>query len=162
MAFAGEEAVDRAGLADAVASLAEDWTTPVRSPYVFYATDFGEDGAPLRQAVKELVEAVTALPCVLGEYVKGRVVQQEIVRTVSQAALVIADISGDSPNVYIEVGAARAANVPMFLLRQGPPGRPAFMLRDQQVWDYATAADLLGRAIRISYPYRRSVLAPLR
>jgi hypothetical protein len=104
--------------------------------------------------------AVTALPCILGEYVTGDVVQREILRAVSAAALVIADISGDSPNVYIEIGAAKAANVPVFLLRKGRPGRPAFMLRDQQVWDYSTGPELLARALRIVYPYRRTLVGP--
>jgi len=153
------ETADAGSLAEAAASLAEDWRTPARSPYVFYATDFEEPGKPLRQTVKELVEAVTTLPCVLGEYVRGEVVQREILRAVSQATAVLADISGNGPNVHVEVGAARAADVPVFLLRQGPPGRPAFMLRDQQVWDYATDADLLGRVTQIVYPYRRTLLS---
>jgi len=50
------------------------------------------------------VEAVTTLPCILGEYVKGQVVQREILHAVSHASLVLADISGHSPNVYIELG----------------------------------------------------------
>ena len=71
------------------------------------------------------------------------------------ASMVLADITGDSSNVYIEMGAALAAGVPVALLRKGPPGRPAFMLRDQQVYDYATDAELIGRAVRVTYPYRR-------
>jgi hypothetical protein len=152
---------DAAGiLTEAADALAEDWTTPARSPYVFYATDFATEDKPLRRLVKDLVEAVSTVPCVLGEYVKGTVVQHETLRGVGEAMVVLADISEDSPNVYIEVGAARAADVPVYLLRQGPPGRPAFMLRDQQVWDYATDADLLGRVARIAYPYRRTLLTP--
>jgi hypothetical protein len=33
------------------------------------------------------------------------------------------------------------------------------MLRDQQVYDYASDADLLGRAVRITYPVRRILQA---
>ena len=132
---------------------------PIRSPYVFYATDFDEERKPLRLAIKDLVEAITTLPCVLGEYVKGEPVQREILRTVAQAKVVLADITGNGPNVYVEVGAARAADVDVRLLRQGPPGRPAFILRDMQVWDYSTDSDLLGRATRIIYPYRRTLLS---
>ena len=157
---AGAQTADTPSLAEAAAAFAEDWMTPARSPYVFYATDFDADGKPSRHAVKELVESITTLPCMLGEYVKGEVVQREILRAVSQATLVLADISGHSPNVYIEVGAAKAAEVPVFLLRQGPPGRPPFMLRDQQVWDYGTDAELLGRVAQIVYPHRRTLLNP--
>jgi len=82
-------------------------------------------------------------------------VQREILRAAAGAALVLADITGDSPNVYIEAGAALSAGVPVALLRAGPQGRPPFMLRDQQVYDYATDAELVGRAIQVAYPYRR-------
>ena len=108
------------------------------------------------------MEAVTALPCVLGEYVRGDVVQGEILRAVCGAVLVLADISSDGPNVYFELGAARGAGVSVAVLRQGKLGRPPFMLRDHQVWDYATPADLLGRVTRIAYPYRRTLLASRR
>lgn len=76
-------------------------------------------------------------------------------RMVTNSSVLLADISGDSPNVYVEIGAALGAGVPIALLRQGKPGRPAFMLRDQQVYDYGTDAESLARAIRVSYPYRR-------
>jgi TIR domain len=153
------EAVDAESIAEAAAALAEDWMEPIRSPYVFYATDFDEERKPLRLAVKDLVEAITTLPCVLGEYVKGEPVQREILRTVAQAKVMLADITGNGPNVYVEVGAGRAADVDVRLLRQGPPGRPAFILRDMQVWDYSTDSDFLGRVTRITYPYRRTLLS---
>jgi hypothetical protein len=140
-------------------TFAEDWRPPARSPYVFYATDFEPANKSIRHIVEELVEAVTILPCMLGEYVQGDALQREILRSVTQAKLVLADISKNAANVYVELGAARAANVPLAILRQGPPGRPIFMLRDQQVWDYSTEADLLGRIVRVIYPYRRSLLS---
>jgi hypothetical protein len=145
-------------IAERAVTLAEDWRTPARSPYVFYATAFEAESKSMRRIVEELVEAVTTLPCILGEYLKGDVVQREILRSVTEAALVLADVSKNAANVYVELGAARAVNVPVAILRQGPPGRPVFMLRDQQVWDYSTDADLLGRIVRIIYPYRRSLL----
>src|SRR4029077_4198503 len=84
-----------------------------------------------------------------------RSVQRNILGAAAGACMMLADITGNSPNVHIEVGAALAAGVPVALLRKGPPGRPAFMLRDQQVYDYATDAELIGRAVRLTYPYRR-------
>jgi hypothetical protein len=158
----GPEAADSGNLMGLAETLREDWRAAARSPYIFYATGFGDESERLRRGVRELVEAVTALPCVLGEYVRGDVVQREILRAVCGAVLVLADISGDGPNVYVELGAARGAGVPVAVLRQGKLGRPPFMLRDQQVWDYATPADLLGRVTRIAYPYRRTLLASSR
>ncbi len=144
----------------AAASLSDDWRSPEHNPYAFYIADFDVDNFQIRQVVKEIFESVTGIPCVLGEYVEGEVVQREILNTIAGSAVVLADISAGKPNVYIEIGAARASNVPLFLLRQGPPGRPAFMLRDLQVWDYQETPDLLGRVLRIAYPYRRSLLTP--
>jgi hypothetical protein len=95
----------------------------------------------------------------MGEYVswsaKAGSVQQDILRAAAGASMVLADITAESSNVYIETGAALAAGVPVALLRKGPPGRPSFMLRDQQVYDYDTDAELVGRAVRVTYPYRR-------
>ena len=145
-------------LTDYAVNLAEEWQTPRRAPYIFYSTDFGAGGRGLRAEVVETVQAVTGLPCLIGEYLRGSV-QEEILHTVANASLVLADITGDSPNVYIEVGAARAAGVPLALLRRGPTGRPVFMLRDQQVYDYANDAELVARAVRIAYPARRTLQA---
>jgi hypothetical protein len=85
-------------------------------------------------------------------------VQRDILRSVVGATLVLADISGESLNVHVEVGAARAADLPVRLLRQGRPSRPTFMLRDKQVWNYGSDADLLGRVARLTYPFRRRLV----
>lgn len=142
-------------LNDYAVNLSEQWRDPQYEPYVFYATDFGPGGRELRNLVRESIETTTGLACRIGEYVEGSPVQTEILRMVMNSSLLLADISGDSSNVYVEIGAARGAGVPLALLRKGAPGRPTFMLRDHQVYDYATDAEALGRAIRVSYPYRR-------
>jgi hypothetical protein len=138
-------------------NLAEEWATPRRVPYFFFATEFGD--SELRRRVVQTVEAVTGVSCRTGEYVTWSSptgsVQRDILRAAAGATMVLADITGDSANVYVEAGAALAAGVPVALLRKGPPGRPTFMLRDQQVHDYATDAELIARAVRLTYPYRR-------
>lgn len=148
---------DTGRLCEYAENLAEEWHTPRRVPYIFYATEFGKRETHRR--VIETVEAVTGISCRMGEYVPwhpaGGSVQREILRTAAGASLVLADITGDSPNVYMEVGAALSAGAPVALLRAGRRGRPAFMLGDQQVYDYATDAELVGRAVRVAYPYRR-------
>lgn len=158
----GPEVADSGTLTGLAETLREDWRAPARSPYVFFATDFDAQTAQLRRTVRELMEAVTVLPCVLGELVKGDVAQREIVRAVRGAALVLADISGDDPNVYVQLGAALGGGVPVALFRRGAPAVPPFLLEDQRVWDYATPADLLGRVTRVAYPYRRTLLASRR
>src|ERR1700727_2454433 len=73
-------------------------------------------GKDLRTLMKESIEAATGLPCRTGEYVQGSPVQTEIFRMVTNSSVLIADTSGDSPNVYTEIGAARGAEVPVALL----------------------------------------------
>jgi hypothetical protein len=144
---------DAVQLSEYAENLAEEWRTPERAPYIFYATEFGK--RELHRSVIAAVQAATGVPCILGEYVTGSPVQREILNTVSRATMVLANITGDSPNVYLETGAALASRRPVALLRSGPPGRPVFMLRDQQVHDYANDAELVGRAVRVAYPHRR-------
>jgi hypothetical protein len=83
------------------------------------------EGQALRRLVTETIVAVTGLPCTVGEYLGSVSVQREILRIVSGASLVLAEISGNSPNVYIEIRAARATEVPVMLLRSGPTSWPA-------------------------------------
>jgi hypothetical protein len=85
--FVPDQIIERA------VTFAESWRSPARSPYVFYATDFEPENKSIRHIVEELVEAVTVLPCMLGEYVQGDALQREILRSVTQAKLVLADIS---------------------------------------------------------------------
>lgn len=157
--FSSAERTSSDDLAELAASLREDWRVPAQSPYVFYSSGFDDETSGTRTAVKQLVEAVAGVPCVLGSYVQGEVVQRDILRSVAGATLMVADISAESPNVYIEIGAARASGAHVSLLRHGPPGRPPFMLRDQQVFDYGSDADLLGQVVRIVYPHRRTIIA---
>ena len=76
----------------------------------------------------QTVEAVTGVSCRIGEYVSlsspTGPVQRDILSAVAGASMVLADITGNSPNVHIEIGAALAAGVPIALLRKGPPRPP--------------------------------------
>jgi hypothetical protein len=146
-------------LLDYAVGLSEEWRVPRKEPYVFFAADFGLEGKELRTLMKESIEAATGLPCRTGEYIQGSPVQTEIFRMVTNSSVLIADTSGDSPNVYTEIGAARGAEVPVALLGSGKPRRPTFMLRDHEVYDYATDAEAIGRAVRVTYPYRRFLQA---
>lgn len=108
------------------------------------------------------MEAITAVPRRVGEYVEGEAVQRDILRSAMEASLVLAAISGDGPNVYVEIGAARARpRCRSCFLRRARSVGPAFMLRDQQVWDYETDAELIARVVHACYPYRRSLLTLL-
>jgi hypothetical protein len=57
-------------IAERAVGLAEDWQTPARSPYVFYATDFETERKSMRRAVEELVESVRRFLACLGSISK--------------------------------------------------------------------------------------------
>jgi hypothetical protein len=147
-----EAAGDTGRLFEYAQDLAEKWRAPERKPHIFYATEFRK--TELHRRVTRTVEAVTGVPCVMGQDLPGPV-QQEILRKVSGATMVLADITGNSPNVYVEIGAALSAGVPVVLLRESSSSRPAFMLADQPLYAYATDAELVARAVKVAYPHRR-------
>lgn len=111
-------------LASIATTLADDWQPPARSPHIFYATDFDADVVSLRTAARDLVEAVTLVPCLLGEYVSGDTVQRDILQAVCGATLLLADISVGGSNVFIEIGAARCER-PAVPAAPGTPGPAA-------------------------------------
>jgi len=147
-------------LGPALERLEDDWRTPRRPSYVFYATDIGAASKERNDAVRRIVEAVTGMPCIIGQYIRsGGPVQQEIVSYIRDASVVIANISDDNLNTCVEAGMARACGRQLYLVRGGSRGRPPFMFRDLQVFDFDSDADLLGRVHSLLYRHRRRILS---
>ena len=144
-------------LQDKIEDLEEAWKISVHQHYVFFATDLTKNGER-NQIIKEHIQRITSMPCILGDRIREGSVQQIIIRKISDAFVMIADISEDNLNTFIEAGIARGAGTRLHLVAQGPRHTPAFMFRDQQVEYYSDDAELLGTINRIIYPYRRRVI----
>jgi len=110
------------------------------------------------ELVRRLIQRVSAMPCLMGEDIRQGQIQQEIVKRITSAFMMVADISEENLNTCIEAGIAVGAKTPIHLLAGGPRHKPPFMFRDQQVWYYENDIDLLGIIHNLVRPYRRRII----
>ena len=146
------------GLEDAMEELAEQWHKPASLHYAFFATDLDRSNLMRNQAVQQLVQCVTGMPCVMGEDIRGEHLQQQIRDRIAGAFIMVADISQDNLNTCIEAGIAKGAGTRLHLVAREPRHRPPFMFRDLQVFHYADDTELLAVIHRVLHPYRRRIL----
>ncbi|MBD3237337.1 MAG: TIR domain-containing protein [Candidatus Eisenbacteria bacterium] len=148
----------RPDFARAIQELGEHWRKPASPHYAFFATDLGSSNLMRNRAVQQLVQCVTAMPCILGEDVRAEHLQKEIRDRIAGAFIMVADISRDNLNTCIEAGIARGTGTRLHLVAQEPRHRPPFMFRDLQVFHYEDDTELLAVIHRVLHPYRRRVL----
>ena len=142
-----------------VEALRDSWKHGHLRHYVFFASNF--DQPERNEIISQSIQRITAMRCLMGEdiQVAAHSVQQEIVEQIRGAFVVIGDITEPSNiNTLIEIGVARGASIPFYLVAAEPRQRPAFMLRDNQVFFYKNDMELLGQIHRLIYPYRRRIL----
>ncbi|MGA7409172.1 MAG: toll/interleukin-1 receptor domain-containing protein [Bryobacteraceae bacterium] len=147
----------------AIQNLWNVWQEPARPHYIFFATDLSAPTARRSGDLRDLIERVTGMPTVVGDEIQEAPLQVSIARSLKEAFLVIADITGSPEptfnlDVCIEAGIARAVDGNLVLMAAGNPRRPPFMLRDLQMPTYQNAVEQLGLIHRIVKPYRRRVL----
>jgi hypothetical protein len=138
---------------------------PQRDHYVFYSTDINPDNAARNRAVRDVVQAVTGMPCKFGKAIDGQEnIYRQIIKDIRNAFVMLADLSGRRPNILIEAGIAIGAEVHIHYLesRQAveilPSKSPPVMLGGIQSHHYVDEVELLGHIHRLMYPYRRLVL----
>ena len=147
-----------AALNAAVQDLWEDWHEPPTPNYIFLATNFDAGHQQRNAMMRQVIQTVTGMECILGQGVREGSVQKIISDRIAGASLVIADISNENLNTCIEAGIARGAQRRLYLIAQGPRRRPPFMFRDQEVSYYANDTELIGHVHRLIYPHRRRIL----
>ena len=138
--------------------IADEWKRPPQPHYTFFSTNFDDQNRARNQVIRQILQRVTGIPCVVGDDIREGQIQQIITQRIAQALMVTSDISEDNLNTCIEAGIARGASTRLHLVARGPRRRPPFMFRDQQVFFYSDDIELLGIMHRIAYPYRRRVL----
>jgi hypothetical protein len=144
--------------ANAIEDLSEDWHKPVHPHYAFFATDLDRSNLTRNQFVRQLVQCVTGIPCVMGEDIRGDHLQKQIRDRIKDAFIMVADISEDNLNTCIEAGIAKGTGTRLNLIAKEPRKRPPFMFRDLQVFHYSDDMELLAVVHRLLYPYRRRIL----
>ncbi len=138
--------------------LKEEWIKPFQEPYIFYATDLDASYKSRKQTIKQAIQSITAVECKIGDEIRSSNVRETIAKQISQATLVIADITEDNINSCIEAGMAVGANRPLALIGKGSRHRPPFMLSNFQMYPYESDLEMLGIIHKIVFPYRRRII----
>jgi hypothetical protein len=147
----------------AINDLWADWKKPCQPHYVFLAVDLDAPSSHRNSELRDIIERVTGMPTVVGNEIHEDPLQPAIIRTIKNAFLVVADITGGSEDTFnldvcIEAGMARATGANLELLACGKSRRPPFMLRGAQMPTYVDPVDQLGLIHRVVRPYRRRVI----
>lgn len=147
-----------------------------QTPHVFFATNLDKRRQFINELIRNLAGVVTATRCILGEDINKGSLQQQIIKRIQSAYVMIADITGDGQcvnchvegkiskdrifrfNTCIEAGIARGADTDLFVMAKEPRQAPPFMFRDIEVRYYADDCSLLAIVHKILRGYRRSVL----
>jgi hypothetical protein len=110
----------------------------VATPVVFVVMPFASQDLQIvyYDFVKPAIEERCGLTCVRGDELSGsNVVVDDVLLAIRQAWVVIADLTGQNPNVFYEVGLAHAFQKPVLLMTQTLEDVP-FDLRHRRVLTY--------------------------
>jgi hypothetical protein len=154
----GAGRIGNISLQQSIDDLNEDWKKPSQESYIFYATDLDSSYKLRNQAIKEAIQSITGMECKIGDEIRSSNVRETIARQISQATLVIADITEDNINSYIEAGMAVGANRPLAIIGGGSRHRPPFMLGNYQMYPYDSDLEMLGIIHKIVFPFRRRII----
>ena len=150
--------IDSQFLHEDIVQLRQDWKKPTFPHEVFFATDIKQESERRNQIIKDHIERITSMACIIGDKINVMGVQNFIVGKISNAFIIIADISEGNINSLIEAGIALGTGTKLHLIARGPRKEPPFMFADQQVLFYSDDLELLGIIHSIVYNYRRRVL----
>lgn len=145
-------------LNDMIEDLLEKFVPPHDPQYVFYATELSVERKHFNKIIGKLINLVARIPSVFGENISGDNLQQQLVQRISNAFIVISDISEQRFNTCIEAGIARGAKRTLYLVAKGKRTTPPFMFRDMEVAYYDDECDLLAIIHKILFPHKRRVL----
>jgi hypothetical protein len=122
--------------------------------HAFYTTNFTPENYRRNRYIREHIERVTSMPCETGG---KRGDQKIIVKKISCAFMMIADISEENPDTLVYIGVGREAGIKLHLLDRKSYGNLPFMLSDLHLETYSDDIDLMGTVHKIAYDYRRRV-----
>jgi guanylate kinase len=120
-------------------------TLPVESarPFAFVIMPFkkGEFDKIYRYAIKPVVDA-EGLQCLRGDEISSEpMIFSDVQRHIERAELVIADISGGNPNVFLELGISLRVEKPIVIISQGKAEHAPFDVKGLRLIEYDNTAD---------------------
>jgi hypothetical protein len=128
--------------------------------YIFFATDFKPEHEKRNSLIKEHLQRITSMECLIANKVIEVPVQENITKKISNAFMMIADVSEGSDDTLIEAGIAIGAGLKenLHLVARGSTYKIPFMFSGKQILFYKDDLNLLGIVQGIGYGYRRRVL----
>jgi TIR domain len=149
---------------NAINELWDRWVQPPHPHYIFLAIDLALTCSGRNSDLRELIERITGMPTIVGNEIREPDLQSAIMRSLKDAFLVIADISGATESTFnvdccIEAGMTIASETNLALVARGKPHSPPFMLRHAgQLITYADEVEQLGAIHSIVREYRRRII----
>lgn len=141
----GQPSVEFPAVDSPAVAPAHPTTTPVGTserPYIFILMPFGEGwSAPVRDAINrscaELATEGLEIECERADEIAkpGRITEQ-IIEAIRRADLIVADITGNNPNVMFELGFADALEKQIIVLNQEVSAAP-FDIKDWRAIPYS-------------------------
>jgi hypothetical protein len=150
-------------LSKVTVKLREDLRNSNRPPqphYIFFAIDFLTQHEIRNSLYKRHLQLITAMECIIANQVIEVPVQENILKKISNAFMMIADVSKGNDDTLIEAGIAMGASLRenLHLIAKRPLDCPPFMISGKQITYYSDDLELLGIIHSIGYRYRRTVL----
>jgi TIR domain len=131
---------------------------PSQPHYTFLATDIDHIYQQRNQIVKQVLQHITAMPCKIGEKIPTKHLRETILEQISNAYLVIADITENNIDVCIEAGIAMGAGRELRLIAHSPHIKTPFTLSNYEVFYYDDDTELLSTIHMISSSLQRKVI----
>jgi TIR domain/CHAT domain len=142
--------------------IGKEWKNPHKRHYVLFATNF--KNKKRNNIIRDHIELITSMKCETALDYRDKL-RESITKKITDAFLVVADISDNNPNTLIEAGIAlgaiaRGASTSLRLVARSKDERysPPYMLDNIQIESYADDNELLAKVHKIAYEFRRRIL----
>ena len=116
------------------------------SPYCFVIMPFASEFMPIFDSIRAAIERSTTYHCLRADSVPSvEPLQQKVRRLIDDSVLVIADVSGQNPNVFMELGLATARGKPIVAISRDPGVLNSLQSAAQVIYDPSNLQDLETR-----------------
>lgn len=92
------------------------------NPQCFLITPLGEEYSKVREIIAQMLLEIGVEPILIENMASNVLIIETILRSINQADFIIADLTGNNPNVMYEIGFAHALRKPLFLIVQQDSG----------------------------------------
>lgn len=88
------------------------------NPQCLLITPLGEEYSKVREIIAQMLLEIGVEPIIVENMAPREQIIDAILRSINQADFIIADLTGNNPNVMYEIGYAQALRKPLFIIVQ--------------------------------------------